>query len=151
MSLSLVETYECARDVFKASAALNDVRSSGTTIESIPATEVLGPSLKFTITPAWNRKVIAKLYYRSDDAHFFTVEIFNSEVKDSFLLDEWMNLHCTPVNLSLFDLNSYQGTLQERLAAFFSFLAAQLSERSLQEVLNGQKWEHIPYDWGAMR
>jgi len=124
---------------------------AGCSRELVDETPHLPARCRFELRPSQDRRLVIDLCHQRDGDHFFTVEVFNVPAADSFLLDEWLIRLGVGLDPYPFILSSYAGTEPERLAGFVGFLDRHLSAERLAGVLGGREWQHIPFNWGALK
>lgn len=145
MSESLSETVALIGDVFSESPVLREIGFDATNYDLLLETPTRCDSCLFHFSPAPRRRMTISFSYLRLNKHFFTVEIFNTAMNDSFLLCEWMRLKDAKVVADPFSLSAYSGTLRERLTAFVRLLEAQFQDAAFNRILTGRDWQHIPY------
>ena len=148
MSISYAKATTLVQDVLGSSRELNDLGYSTAVRESTGETPTLPATFCVSLRPSPDRTLAISFCYQREGNHYFIVEITNNLSPDSFLLDEWMKMRGECPEPFPWMLSSYHGTLRERLEGVVSFLVSQLTLPDIQDILRGQSWEHIPYDWG---
>jgi hypothetical protein len=151
MSARFIETVELVHEVFSTSQVLTALGYATSSREYTKETVALDAGCRFTLEPVNSRKLVIHFYFRRDDQHYLTVEIFNTVNVSSFLLSEWMQLQGESLDPYPFTLRGYSGSLRERLTGFLSLLDSKLSAEEMFNVLRGHSWLNIPFDWGNIR
>jgi hypothetical protein len=149
--LSFAEVVGMVHGLLGGSAVLGRLGYTACSRELSDETPTLPARCRFALQPSGSRRLVIDFCYLPSGNHFFTVEIFNLLAGDSFLLDEWLSRWEVPLDPYPFILSSYAGAERERLADFIAFLDRQLSSERLVGILAGRDWEHIPFDWGALK
>jgi hypothetical protein len=149
--LSFADAVETVHALLGASAVVGPLGYAACGRELSDETPHLPARCRFAVRPGEGRRLAIDFCYRPDGGHFFTVEVFNVPAADSFLLDEWLSRRGVGLDPYPFVLSSYAGSERERLAGFVAFLDRHLSAGRLAGVLAGRDWEHIPFNWGALK
>jgi hypothetical protein len=151
MPLSFADAVETVHELLGASAVLGRLGYAACSREVSEETPHLPAKCRFAVRPSEGRRLVIDFCYQPSGNHFFTVEVFNVPAADSFLLDEWLSRWDVGLDPYPFILASYAGSEQERLVGFIGFLDRHLSAERLAGVLAGRDWEHIPFNWGALK
>lgn len=151
MSSSFSVVAETVHGLFSKSIVLGSLGYAEGSRELSEKTPFLPAKCRYSLRPSEGRRLVIDFCYQSDSNHYFVVEVFNVPAADSFLLDEWLSQRGTELNPYPFILSAYVGSERERLAGFVAFLDQHLSAERLAGVLAGRDWEHIPFNWGALK
>lgn len=145
VSSSFSDAVALVDNVFSQSELLNSLGFAMSERQLMDETIHRPAFYRFILRPSANRNVLIDF---SDDITckcYFIVGIVNTEVSDSFLLEEWMRLRGLVFDVSPCLLFTQTGTEQERLVRFVAFLEQELSTKEMKDILSGRIWVHIPY------
>lgn len=117
-----------------------------------PARSVLDASHLFLLSSS-NQRQVHFVYYLTDSVEdYCTLRISNSAANDDFSLQDWLNaMQRNDNSVSRFNLASYSGSYDDRLAALFAYLDSQLQHSRLAPILHGETWEHVSFDWTGLK
>lgn len=81
----------------------------------------------------------------------FTIFIYRREIDANFSLEDWQKTHGSDNSLHEYKLASYQGTYAEKLEGFMDYLELVFTKHNMPQILLGETWEDVEFDWGGMR
>lgn len=119
-------------------------------IESRLGTKLLGESFVFKFSNRL-RSVQVIFYPQPNNEDYFLVNLVNQENKEIFNIKDWLKKHEMIEPLSPFKLSSYAGSFEERLDLFVAYLGRLFSHDILEQILQGDSWESVDFDWAGMR
>ena len=151
MSSSYTDAIALVDKVFSDSRVLNRLGFSTSERQLMEETIARPAWYCFTLKPSPHRELLLHFSDGTNGDRYFIVAIANTEVADSFLLEDWLRLRGHAFEVSPCLLFTQAGTEQERLSRFVAFLEEELSTKDLWDILSGKTWVPIPYDWGVMK
>lgn len=79
-------------------------------------------------------------------------EGYVNENEDSyFLITEWLKYTNRNDEWKFFYLNTYEGSFEQRLNFIFEYVNNLFLDKSLSEILRGEKWIDFYFDWWGMK
>jgi len=115
--------------------------------EKVEKSKVLHDAYVFTFL---NKKVNRTLDFSirntaSSNDSFLSVYIFN-EKNESLSIEDYLSKHKLYQERDYFRLSTYPGDSSEKVTRFFGFIISIITN-NIREIITGEKWENIPFDW----
>jgi hypothetical protein len=119
--------------------------------EKVDATKVAPGSIKVCFTGPAMRSVDLVFYPLPLEQGIILVYINNLGNGQVINLKDWLKKHDQLTDPNSFKLSSYGGKPDQRWSQFLNFLNTAFSISSLKEILRGNAWEDIPFDWAGIK
>ncbi len=120
-------------------------------LEYIPPTKVVSESYQINLENESNRRIEIIYHPEPGISGIFLFYIYQTSGNQPVELGDWLKKHKKLAEPNPFKLSSYSGEYKERLKKFFDFLSSVLSNSAMQEILKGNAWEDIPFDWTGIK
>ena len=148
--LNAVEKKRLFRSKLDASNWLSKMGFSENGVEHVNATNLIPEGYRINFCNKKKRTISFKLF-SLDDKEIVAVNIINNENGESFGLEDWLKYKNMFKSYDALRLTSYDGEFHERVDSFLIYLSGIFSTTPLVNVLEGDIWENVPFDWAGMR
>ena len=136
---------------FSQPGMLSEFGFSSAPVEFIPPTKVVGTSFKRTYFSPSGVIVEIIFYPPPEMKGFFVVNIRNVHKDATFEIGNWLKFHKMAVKNSAFSLSNYVGSIDLQMSGFWDFLQSVFSDPIMREIIKGETWEDIPFDWTGIK
>jgi hypothetical protein len=116
---------------------------------SVSSTAALGEYLEAVFVNSRFHREVRVNYLPAISGYPDALKVFIEDGKsDSFAIDDFLRHQGAPSELvEKLGLNVYQGPSKERVASCLAAVKEVMSDR-LETIVCGERWTHIPIDWG---
>ncbi len=117
-----------------------------------PPTQAIGESTVLLYSNAMKRSLQLQVYPQPGEDAACVINIVNDDSGEAFGLRDWLKQHgIQETEPTRFRLAHYPGDLASRIDGFLSYIDIALSHQALRDVLAGNVWERVHFDWAGMR